>query len=260
MAVAKKNAAEDKSYRLLKYEPLTYTLKVGRDNNLLGLDPKTGEERAIKHCPNQKSPFVDQQTNVAVVEPITFIKGFLHVPARQKLTQEFLELHPKFGVGFELIDGAKDAKEMVDVEDLAIDVKTAIREKVKTKEGTEELRAIVSVLISNVSEAAKMSSDELRNAAYEAVDSNLSRFVNAEGDVTIFDNTDFKRKAIAQHAFNSGVIYVTSDSGKIKWSDNDALITLVPVGRDYLDFFSTYLKSEEGMQVAREINERMKKK
>jgi hypothetical protein len=252
----KKKQTEDRSYRLLKYEPLTYTLKVGRNNKLLAFDPVKKEERAIKHCPNQKSVFIEDQTNAAVVEPITFIKGFLNVPKKKQITQHFLEIHPGLGSTFELIDGAKDAKELIDVEDLALDVKQAIRDKVKTSEGVEELRAIVSVLISDIAESSKMTADELRNAAYDAVDSNLNRFVNHEGDVTIFDDTDIKRKAIAQHAFNSGTIYVTSDSGKIKWTDNDALITLVPVGRDYLDFFSTFLKTEEGMQVAREISKR----
>jgi len=252
MAIAKKKESVDKTYRLIKNQPLTYTLKVGRDNNLLEVET----QRAIKHCPNEKSIYVDKQTDKAVVTPITFINGFLFVPAKSEVTQDFIEAVPVFGTLIELIDGAKDAQELIETEDLVLDVKQAIREKVKTKEGIEELRAIVSVLISNVALASKMTKDELRNAAYNAVDTNLKRFVNSEGDVTIFDDTDIKRTAIAQHAFNSGAIYVTSDSGKIKWTDNDALICLVPVGRDYLEFFSTFLKTEEGMQVAREVQKR----
>tara|TARA_R110002167_G_scaffold331706_1_gene538395 strand:+ start:39190 stop:39966 length:777 start_codon:yes stop_codon:yes gene_type:complete len=247
----------DKSYRLLKYEPLTFTLKVGRDKNLLIFDEKLKVQRAIRHCPNEPSIFVDKQSDWAVVEPIIFIKGFVNTKKEETSTQAFLESHPKRGLLFDLVDSNAEAEDMVDIEELSIDVKQAIRDKVKDEGGIEELRAVVSVLISDVGRAAKMSPSELKFAAYDVVDTNINRFINDAGDITIFDDSNIKRRALAQHAFNSGVIQVSSDASKIIWTDNNAVICLVPVGMDYLTFFTDFLKSEEGMQVAVEITKRM---
>ena len=258
MARPKKDlgALIDKSYKLLKITPLTFTLKVGRDNNLLVFDEKKRVQRAIRHCPNESTIYVDLQSKVAVVEPLIFINGFINTKKEDVITQKFLESHPKRGILFDLVDKGAESEENVNMEELVLDVKQAIRDKVKEDGGTEELRAVVSVLISNVGKASKMSVAELKDAAYDSVDSNINRFINEDGDITIFEDTDIKRKAIAQHAFDSGLIQVDPSNNKIFWADNKATITLVPVGRNYLDFFAEYLEEEEGMQVAREISKR----
>ncbi len=256
MTARKKLDLIDKSYKTLRYQPLTLTLKVGIDNNLLIYCKKKKTQRAIRHCPNEQSIYIDEQSKLAVVQPIIFINGFINTKKEDTITQEFLEVHPKRGKTFELVDVGADAIKIVDEVELILDAKAAIRERVKEEGGIEELRAVVSVLISNVGEAAKMSPAELKQAAYDAADTNISRFVNDDGEVTIFDDTSIKRKAIAQHAFDSGIIQASSQGDKILWADNKNTICLVPSGKPYLDFFAEYLEEEEGMMVAREIAKR----
>lgn len=247
---------EDKEYVLLPFQPLTFTLKTGRDNNLVIYDEEADENRAIKHCPNEKHIYVDQQSSKAVVKEIIFINGLFEAKATDVITQEFLDKHPSKGRLFSLIDVAAEAEEDIESDEIILDIKQAIRDKTKQEGGIEELRVIVSVLISDVSTASKMSVAELKRAAYEAVDTNYNRFVDDEGNVTIFDDSEVTRKAVAQHAFNSGIISVSSDSRKIQWSDNKATICLIPTGKNYLEYFTTFLETEDGMIVMREIDKR----
>lgn len=256
--VAKKRVLEPKEYRLLKYQPLSFELKTGRDHDLIIFDDTPGIEtnRAIRHCKNEKSIFVDEQSKQAVVSSIVFINGFLYTDPKDVITQDFLEAHPSKGKIFELIDDAADAKELVMDEELILDIKQAIRAKVKEPNGIETLRIVVSVLISDASKAAKMSPDELKNEAYYAVDENPQRFCNEEGEVTIFDDSDITRKAVAQQAFTSGVIAVSADTRRVIWADNKATICNIPVGKNHLEYFASYLETEDGMSVMREIDKR----
>ena len=245
-----------KHYRLLNYEPLTFTLKVGRDNQLLIFDENKRVNRAIRHCPNEKSIYVDEQSSVAVVEPIIFLKGTLATGPRDVITQDFLAAHPKNGSVFAIVDDAADAQQLADMEEVKMDVKAAIRAKSKEDAGIEELRLITSVLISDIDAAAKMSVPELKTELYGLVDANIFRFVDEDGDVTVFDDVEIKRQAIAQHAFKSGVIQVSADASKVMWRDNKATICHIPVGQDSKEYFAQFLGTEEGLQVAVEISKR----
>lgn len=256
VAAPKKRVLEPKEYRLLKYQPLTFELKTGRDNDLIIFDETEETNRAIRHCKNEKSIFVDDQSSQAVVNNIIFTNGFLYTEAKDIITQDFLEAHPSNGRIFEVIDDAADAHEMVADEELILDIKQAIRTKAKEPNGIEMLRVVVSVLISDAGKASKMSPDELKNEAYYAVDENPNRFCNEEGEVTIFDDSDITRKAVAQQAFTSGVISVSADARRIVWSDNKATICNIPTGKNHLEYFSTFLESEEGMEIMKEIDKR----
>lgn len=259
---AKKQAVErvDKSYRLLKYSPLTYELKTGRDNNLVVFDPNAnngaGDTRAIKHCPNEKSIFVDEQSKLGVVESIIFVNGVLHVPATKVRTQQFLELHPSLGKTFEEINQEADAQDMLEWEDLILDMKTEIRKKAREEGGIEEIRVLVSALTSDIGGTAKMSPAELRYAAFELVESNPDRFINDDGEISIFDDSDITRQAIANNAFASGVVTLSPDSKSILWSDNKSPICSVPSGKTYRKFFAEFLKTEDGIEVMKELNKR----
>jgi len=258
--VAQKKERVDISYRLLKYSPLTYELKTGRDNNLIVFDPEAngglGDNRAIKHCPNEKSIFVDEQSKLGVVEPIIFINGVLHVPKDKVRTQEFLEIHPSRGKTFDVINQEADAKEMLDWEDMILDMKTIIRKKSREEGGIEEIRVLVSALTSDIAGAANMSESELRYAAFELVESNPNRFINDEGEISIFDDSDITRQAIANNAFASAVITLSPDSRNILWSDNKSVICSVPRGVGHRKFFADYLKTEDGIEVMKELNKR----
>lgn len=254
--VTKKEVREDKGFRLLKYSPLTFELKTGRDNNLIIHDKTTNDTRAIKHCPNEKSIFVDEQSKLGVVQSIVFINGVYNVKGTDVRTHEFLEVHPGNGTTFEEINQSADAEEMLEWEDLILDMKTIIRKKAREENGVEELRILVSALTSDIGSTAKMSQSQLRYAAFELVESNPNRFLNDEGEISIFDDSDITRKAISNNAFSSGTVTLSPDARQILWSDNKAPICSVPQGRSYSQFFADYLKTDDGIEVMKELNKR----
>ena len=252
---AKKELSE-KNYRLLKYQPLTFELKTGRDNNLLVFDKITKDTRAIKHCPNEKSIFVDEQSKLGVVQSIVFVNGIFNTKSTDVRTQEFLELHPGNGYTFEEINQAADAQEMLDWEDTILDMKNEIRKKSKEENGIEEIRILVSALTSDIGGTAKMSPAELRYAAFELVETNPERFLDDDDNISIFNDSNITRKAIANNAFASGVITLSPDARQILWSDNKSPICSVPSGKDYSQFFADYLKTEDGIEVMKELDKR----
>ena len=252
-----KKTRRPKIYKLTKYQPLTFTLNVGRSNNLTVFDPEQQVTRAIRHCPNTKTIWLDEQNNdIAISEDITFINGFFETDITMGYTQDFLDIHPSKGKLFEEVNAEMDARELIEIEDLIIDIKAAIRTRMREEGGIENVRAIVSVLNADVVGAAKMTPSEIRFAAYECVDNNPKRFVNDHGTITIFDDPAIKRTAIAQHAFISGKIQVSPDGKQVLWADTKKPICAIPVGLNYLKVFSDFLNTEEGFNVAQEITKR----
>ena len=256
-AASTKKQLIDKSYRLTQISPLTFELKSGVDGRLNIFDERKGLRRAIRHCPYEQSIFIDEQQSNPVVEPIIFINGIYNTGYQDQITQEFLDNHPDNGVKFELIDDEKDARDLADLEDMILDVKAAVRAKVKEKNGIEQLRIVLSAITSDLAGVSKMSVHELKMKAYELAESNVSRFVNDEGEVTMFDNADFMRHALAQEAFNAGVLTLSSDSTKILWADDKGTVANIPAGMKHTDFLAEFLATEQGIAVAREINERL---
>jgi hypothetical protein len=122
--------------------------------------------------------------------------------------------------------------------------------------GIETVRAIVAALNSDPGAAAKMTAPELRQACYESVEANPKRFVDDDGNVTIFDDMDIQRRALAQHAFLAGKIQVAPNGRTVIWADNKAPICNVPMGLNYTDVFVEFLGTEEGIAVAQELTRR----
>lgn len=244
------------SYRQLQNSSLTFELKTGRDNNLVVFDEESQITRAIKHCPNQKSIFVDEQSGMAVVKPIVFVNGVFHTEPRDVITQDFLALHPGLGRTFEVIDDEADTQDMLEYEDIILDIKSAIRNKSKEEGGIEEIRVVVGALISDVGQAANMSPSELRYAAYEQAETNPNRFLNDEGEIAIFDDASITRQAISQQGFLSGVISLSPDARSVIWSDNKAVICSIPAGKSYTKYFAEYLGTEDGIAVMKELSKR----
>ena len=77
-------------------------------------DEETGINRELRYARNQKSPFVDEQDGNAILEPVVFVDGFLHVPKQNQVLQQFLHYHPMNGRKFVEVDKAKDAEAQVD--------------------------------------------------------------------------------------------------------------------------------------------------
>lgn len=260
-ASTKKVQREDKVYRTLHYTPKTFSLQSGRGKASILISEFEGEQldhqKAIRHCPAEISIFKDNQSEDAEVVPIVFQDGFFEAKAHEVRTQEFLDNHPMKGKTFDVIDPGADAIAFADEEEMRTDAKVAVRKKMKEEGGEEILRIIVSALTSDMAGASKMTPAELKATLYSEIDNNVYRFVNDDGEVTIFDDQDVIRQALSNHAFNAAVVQIGADGGAILWSSNSAQICIVPEGVDHMEYFAEFLGTKEGLQVAREIKKRL---
>ena len=69
--------------------PKTYEVISGNDfilkissKNVRAIDPETKRIRALRYCPQENSPWVDEQTNLAQVGQVLFDKSYLTVYPR----------------------------------------------------------------------------------------------------------------------------------------------------------------------------------
>jgi hypothetical protein len=250
-----------KTYRLLEDRSgQSFLLKVGRKGDLLTFDTELSYNRAIRHAPNEKSPFMDEQSDYAVVTPILFEGGYLETTERQVHTQQFLDLHPdnaaNGGSWFELVNDEKEAVDEVRKEDAVLDVKQAIRDKEKEEDGIFALEALTAVLKGSVAGVKEMSKSEMKREIYAAVDENPFRFIDAKGNVTIFEDESVSRKYIVLRAISDGIITVSANNRGVEWSRTKENIVNVPMGMKPVDFLTDFLATNDGMLVLDEIMRR----
>ena len=260
---------KSKSYRLTDSRSgESFMLKTGKKGNLTVFDSEAnkgdGARRAIRHCPNQKSIFVDEQDQHALVVPIIFQYGQLEVDARNPITQQFLDNHPSnmsntidgLGGWFEIVNEEQENKESISSEELKNDIIYQVRKMAKTKDGIHELSAVVAVILSSVHEASKMGIETLKRVIYNEVDENPNYFADEFGNVTVFEDTVIKRKYITLRAIKEGVIKKSPNNRSMVWGKDSSMIATAPRAVDLIEYFADFLTTDEGILVGEEIEKR----
>lgn len=250
-----------KTYRLLEDRAgQSFILKVGVKGDLLAFDETAGHNRALRHAPNEKSPYMDEQSDYAVVVPILFQGGYLETTERQTLTQSFLDLHPdnkaNGGAWFELVDDEAEAINDIKKEDAVLDVKQAIRDKEKEEDGVYALESLTAVLRGSVAGVNRMSKSEMKREIYAAIDENPFRFIDAKGNVTIFEDESVNRKYIVLRAISDGVIAVSPNNRSVNWTKTKENIVNIPMGIKPVDYLTDFLATDDGILVLDEIIKR----
>ena len=134
----------DKQYKLTRETaPLSLILASRHTTRfpLLHFDEDTGLNRPLRYARNQNSPFQDEQDDNAIVEPIVFEDGFLHVPKNNQVLQKFMDLHPGKGRIFIEVNKAKEAAELV--EDLNLEVDALIEARQLTVDQVENVARVL---------------------------------------------------------------------------------------------------------------------
>ena len=259
---------KSKSYRLTDDRSgEAFLLKTGKKGNMSIFDPNfkrtdggKGARRAIRHCPNQKSIFMDEQDQYALVEPIIFLGGYLEVPSTQPITQEFLNNHPSNtangGSWFEEVNDEIEAQEGIADDELRMDIKQLIRTTAKKKDGIHELRAVAAVLLNSVEQTYDKGIEELKSLLYNEVDADPKYFTDEDGNITIFENDHMQRKYLTLRAVRDGIIKKSVNGKSMLWSKGSKLIATAPTSIDLVEHFAEYLTTEDGMLVAEEILKR----
>ena len=245
MAKKQSKAFVDKNYKLKKaVAPLSYMLPTKHSSRfpLLHFDDTEGINRELRYARNQKSPFVDEQDGNAILEPVIFEEGFLHVNKTNQVLQQFLHYHPLNGKAFVEVDKAKDASE--EIEDLMVEADALVEAK---KLSIEQLENICRVLFG--SNVATMSTAELKRDVLVFAKTNPEDFLDVVND------PELKIMGTVERFFSEGILAYRK-SGKEVWfntATNKTKMLNVPFGQDANDLVVSYLKSDDGVEVLKHL-------
>lgn len=249
---------QDKEYRITENRaPLTWAIKSGSDGNLITFDEDKGYNRAIRHCPNEKSVFLDEQSQFAVLEPINFERGYLKVSAREQHTQKFLELSPENAANggnvFYLVDAESEAKDDLVLDDLITEMKTIVKERSEAEDDDAyfDLQALASLIEGSWVHVADKPKNALRKIINKAIATNPRVFVK-DGKIELFSQ-ESKRAYFALRALAANIIHTSADGRSLIWKDTGKVITNVPSSHTAQDYLIEYLASDDGKMIIEKI-------
>jgi hypothetical protein len=209
-------------------------------NRLLFTDKETGRNRAMRYARNQDSPFIDEQDDTAIVEPIVFEEGILIVPKTNKALQDFLAIHPgnQSNGGSEFFEYNPEEEAQRRMEEL--DLRTDAIIAAKTLDFNKTMAIARTFLSGNID---KMSSSEIKYDVLLFAEQNPEEFLSA------IDDPDMDLNNIAARAMKEGM--VTLRGGKdifYNLKDNKKKILTIPHGMKPEDAFASWLHSDEGTE------------
>lgn len=231
----------DRIYKLKNdAAPLSFTLpsRNTRRYPLLWYDEQNNVNRPLRYAINQKSPFEDEQDGNAIVEPIIFESGFLRVPKNNPVLQQFLYYHPLNGRSFEEVDYEKDAARVV--EDLALEVDALVQAKDLS---IEQLENVYRVMMGK--DPSRVSTAELRRDVLIYAKREPHSFLNLLNDPMLKLQSNV-------HVFFEKKLLTFRNGQKEVWfntSTNKKKMLTVPYGEDPYTTVTLFLKSDEGIDV-----------
>jgi phosphatidylserine decarboxylase len=235
-----KKELKDKVYTLKGGSaPLCFMLasRHTRRYPLLHFDLETQTNRELRYARNQKSPFVDEQDDNAIVEPIVFEDGILTVQRHNVALQKFLDVHPANGTKFEERDLAVEAKEELEFLNLEVDALSMAK----------ELQIDMVEMVCRVGlgkDTENISSEELRRDVLIYARNNPEEFLE------ILDNPKLKLQDFAKRLFNKGHLSTRNNGREIYYNlkNNKKRLLVVPFGEETLSALIAYFQSDEGLE------------
>ena len=241
-----------KSYRLLSNSaPLSLMLSSHHNHRspLLYFDEEKGINRPLRYARNQKSPFEDEQDGNAIMEPIIFEDGFLHVERNNQVLQEFLSYHPGNGRIYEEINTARDAAEELEVEELILEAQLLARDM-----PTSKLEMVCRVLMG--ARADMMSTAELKRDVLVYARNNPEDFINTLNDpaLQMYDDVVqiFSKNLLSKRNKGRDVYF--------NLKDNKTKILTVPYGEDASDIMASYFQTDDGIETYKLLKQMLKGK
>tara|TARA_R110001592_G_C13046181_1_gene739731 strand:+ start:490 stop:1242 length:753 start_codon:yes stop_codon:yes gene_type:complete len=241
-----------KSYRLLSESaPLSLMLSSHHNHrtSLLYFDEEKGINRPLRYARNQRSPFEDEQDGNAILEPIIFEDGFLHVGRANQVLQQFLSYHPGNGQIFEEINEARDAAEELEIQEMILEAQLLARDM-----NISKLEMVCRVLMG--ARADNMSTAELKRDVLVYARHNPEDFIDTLNDPSLQMYDDvvqiFAKNLLSLRNKNRDVYF--------NLKDNKTKILTVPYGEDATDIMSSYFQTDDGVETYKLLKQMLKKK
>jgi len=240
---------KDRIY-LLKGEkqPLSYFIasKDTPRKRLLYYDEENNMNRPLRYARNANTPFMDEQDSNVIIEPVVFEDGVLRVPKSNPVLQEFLHYHPENGVEFYEFDNEKDAQEDVDFMYSELDAQVAARDLDWTT-----MEAVASVLLG--SRSSSMTVAEVKRDIMIYAKRYPQDFMDTVNDPSLRVNN------IAARALSDGYLSFRNNKKDIYFNlkENKKKLMTVPFGEDPLYTLSSYLQSNDGLELFKFLDEKI---
>ena len=246
-ATPRKSTAKfvDKQYKLTRETaPLSLILASRHTTRfpLLHFDEQTGLNKPLRYARNQNSPFQDEQDDNAILEPIVFEDGFLHVPKNNQVLQKFMALHPGNGRVFTEVNRAKEAAELV--EDLNLEVDALIEARQLT---VEQVENVARVLFQN--DVSKVTTAELRRDILIFAKQNPGGFMNLLKDPAL------KFNATIQNILDKNLIQLRNSKKEVWFNtaSNKKKMCNIPFGEDPMYIMTSYFQSDDGLEIFKHL-------
>ena len=230
----------DKVYRLTKNNsPLSFMLPTRNTKRypLLWFDEEKGINKPLRYARNQNSPFEDEQDGSAIVEPIIFEDGMLHVPKNNQVLQKFLHYHPMKGLKYEEINEERDASEDVEFLNLEVDALIEARQL-----SIDQLENIASVIFGV--DTSKISTAEMKRDVLVYARQYPDEFLD------IVRDPQLKLQATVRQLFDNGIIQFRKNQKEVWYNttNNKKKMLTVPFGEDGHFTVSTYFQTDDGVE------------
>ena len=223
-------------------KPISYML---RSSNIYWFDQNKGYERELKHCENQRTPFVDEMQGDQRLAHIIFRDGNLFVPKEKTVLQKLLSIyHPHKDKLYYEYNPVKEAADDIEILELEADAILMAREL-----DIDMAEAIMRV--EKGSEVSKMSSKELKRDLLVFARNNPSLFLELAAD----DNVQLRNFGIK--AVELGIIKLSQDQRNFMWGSNDRKIMTVPFDEHPYTALAHWFKTDEGMEIYSNIEKRL---
>lgn len=241
-----------KSYRLKGGKtPLSYMLATRhtRRSPLLYFDEEEGINRPLRYARNQKTPFEDEQDGSAILEPVIFEDGMLHVNAQNQVLQQFLHLHPANGSVFEEADEARDAAEELESVNIELNAQLAVRDL-----SLEKLLAVSRILIGAKSD--QMSTAEIKRDMLLFAKNYPHDFLETVSDPTL----EVQDKV--HQFFSEGLLSFRNNKKDVYYNlpGNKKRMLVLPFGEDPYYVVHSFLQSDDGIEVYKALDKRLSEK
>jgi len=240
---------KDRNYYLTgNKSPLTLTIPSRHTTKvpLLWFDSKTNEQKELRYATNQTSPFAAEQKGEATLGHIIFKNGTLTVPKEKQNLQKLLSLyHPKLNVLYKEFDAVEEAIDELDDLEMQIDALNAAKNI-----DIDHAEAILRVELG--SQVTAMSSKEIRRDLLLFAKRKPDLFLDLASD----DNVELRNIAIV--AQETGIIKLSQDQRTFTWASNDKKLMTVPFDENPYSAMAAFFKTDEGTEVYKSIQKKLK--
>lgn len=241
--IQKKKVDEARVYEIPKGGGVVFMLQ---SKGITMYDEETQSVREMRYCENEKSVWVDEQSDNAVRKPVLFTQGKLIVPRTKPNLMEFLDRHPQNisngGNVFRMVQKDVSAKLELEKEFSVTEAVSMVRDK-----GINELLPVAMFFNIDINR----DSSEIRFDLLKEAKSNPTRFIESFDSPTVIVRSKVKQASEYQ-------IINLKDDG-CYWFDSNRLIIATPVGQDSLDVMSRFCLTEKGSSVLASIEEELSK-